>query len=424
MVGDFAEDSQATGIGGDQGNNDSPNSGAVYVFRRHGSSWTQEAYIKGSTVDAYDHFGDSVAISGDTLAVGAQAEDSQATGVGGDETDNASTNSGAVFIFRRDGTSWTQEAYVKASNTSTGDLFGTSVSISGDTLAVGARREDSGNAPDSGAVYVFQRSGMTWTQEAHLKASNPGSSDSFGVDVALFGDTLAVGAQDEGSSATGVNGEQEDDESLQSGAAYVFRRDEDAWIQEAYVKASNTDAGDQFGRRVALFDDTLVVAAHAEDSEAIGVNNDASSNSALTSGAAYVFRRNGTTWAQEAYVKASNTDGGDNFGVSLALSNNLLAVGAHGENSNATGVGGNEGDNGAPDSGAAYLFRREGTSWTQEAYLKASNTDAGDHYGFDVALSGDALAVGARDEASAATGVDGEQGDNSLPEAGAFYLYQ
>ena len=162
------------------------------------------SYLKASNTEAEDFFGWSLSVSGDLLAVGAWREDSAATGVNGDESDNTELSSGAVYVFRRVGTTWEQEAYLKASNADFGDAFGWSVSLSGTTLAVGARFEDGGstgvNGPDnedafeSSAVYVFERVAGTWLQQAYLKASNTGPGDNFGYSVSVSGDTLAVGA--------------------------------------------------------------------------------------------------------------------------------------------------------------------------------------------------------------------------------------
>ena len=166
----------------------------------------------------------------------------------------------------------------------------------------------------------------------------------------------------------------------------------------------------------------LAVGARLEDSNATGVGGNQADNSANNSGAVYLFTRSGTTWSQQAYLKASNTDIDDWFGSSVALSSDTLAVGARYEDSNATGVGGNQADNSASGSGAVYLFTRSGTTWSQQAYLKASNTQANDRFGGSVALSGDVLAVGALNEDSNATGVNGDQADNGEPNSGAAYV--
>jgi FG-GAP repeat len=403
-------------------------------------------YFKASNTRAGDSFGIALALSadGNTLAVGAFQEDSNAIGVGGNQGDNSLSNAGAVYVFVRSGGSWSQQAYLKASNTDANDSFGYSLSLSadGNTLAVGAGNEASnatgvgGNQADNsvsgaGAVYVFTRSSSNWTQQAYLKASNTGAGDHFGTSVALSadGNTLAVGSDGEASNATGVGGNQADNSLSAAGAVYVFTRGSGIWSQEAYIKASNTGAGDRFSTSVALSADgnTLAVGAERESSNATGVAGNQADNSAFRSGAAYVFTRSVGTWNQQAYIKASNTNTLDRFGNKLVLSGdgNTMAVAAWFEGSNATGVGGNEADNSAANSGAVYVFSRGAGIWSQRAYLKASNTAAADIFGSAVALSADGhtLAAAALAEASNATGVGGNQTDNSTASSGAVYVY-
>src|SRR5262245_37661890 len=169
------------------------------------------------------------------------------------------------------------------------------------------------------------------TSKAYLKASNTGNLDNFGHAVAVAGDTLVVGAPSEDSSAAGVNGNQADNSLAGAGAAYVLVRNGASWSQQAYLKASNPDATDAFGRAVAVSGDTIVVGAPFEKSNATGVNGNGADNSAFSAGAAYVFVRNGTTWTQQAYLKASNTDVGDTFGASVAVSGDTIVVGAYRE---------------------------------------------------------------------------------------------
>ena len=406
-------------------------------------------YFKASNTDVNDNFGSSVTLStdGNTMVVSALGEDSNATGINGDQTDNSfaglNLHTGAVYVFTRSGTSWSQQAYIKASNTDYGDWFGGSVSLSsdGNALAVSANGEDSnatginGDQTDNsltnaGAAYVFSRTGTTWSQQAYVKASNTRAYHWFGDELSLSsdGNTLAVGANGEDSNATGINGDQTDNSLTNAGAAYVFSRTGTTWSQQAYVKASNTEAGDSFGYRVSLSSDgnTLAVGAMKEDSNATGINGDQTDNSAANSGAAYVFTRSVTTWTQQAYVKASNTEDTDSFGDDLSLSSdgNTLAVGAPFEDSNATGINGDQTDNSAAGSGAVYVFARSGTSWSQQAYVKASITDRNDSFGTPI-LSGDGktLAVGAYNEDSSATGVNGDQSTNGSDGAGAVYVY-
>ncbi|MDX2051495.1 MAG: cadherin-like beta sandwich domain-containing protein [Polyangiaceae bacterium] len=430
-VGSWYEDSGSPGINGDQADNSVQYSGAVYVFTRSGNAWSQQAYIKASNPDVDDRFGVPVALSADggTLAVGSPLEDSNATGINGDQADNSAHDSGAVYVFTRSGSSWSQQAYVKAPIASSQAYFGAAIALSGDgsTMAVGAWLDDL-----IGAAYVFTRLGGVWGQEAKVTASNPDADDHFGLAVALSGDgnTLAVGANGEASSATGLNGDQLDNGSYFSGAVYIFSRSGSLWSQQAYLKASNTNATAEFGCSVALSADggTLAVGALGEDSDARGINGNQASTSAQDSGAVYVFARSGNSWRQEAYIKASNADTFEEFGIAIALSGDggILVVGAPSESSNAAGVNGNQTDDSIQGSGAVYLFTRLRDVWSQQAYVKASNTDAWDSFGIAVALSGDGgtLAVGAFGESSSATGVNGNQTDNSMQNSGAAYVFR
>jgi hypothetical protein len=270
-----------------------------------------------------DNFGYSVSISGDTIVVGADQEDSNATGVNGDQSNNGANDAGAAFVFVREGTTWNQQAYLKASNTDRNYFFGISVSISGDTIVVGAYQEDCNangvrnGAPMSGAAYVFVREGTTWTQQAYLKASNTGFGDLFGISVSISGDTIVVGAKAEDSNATGVNGDQNNDDVTGSGAAYVFVRNGTTWAQQAYLKASNTGEHDSFGSSVSISGDTIVVGAQFEDSNATGVNGDQKNDEAFRSGAAYVFVRHGAAWTQQAYLKEDTVLLGGEFGCAV-----------------------------------------------------------------------------------------------------------
>lgn len=431
VIGAPYEDSNATGVNGDQTNNLAVDAGAVYVFIRNGSTWTQQAYLKASNTGVNDYFGYSVAISGDTVAVGAIQEDSNATGINGNQTDNTINDSGAVYVFTRSGTDWSQQAYIKESNTGVDDSLGMAIALDGDTLAVGALESSNasgvnGNQTDdsltySGAVYVFTRSGTDWSQQAYIKASNPGQYDRFGISVSLDADTLAVGAFDESSNATGINGAQNNDLALNAGAAYIFTRSGIDWSQQAYIKASNTGPDDQFGTSVAVAGDTLVVGAPQEDSIAQGINGDQANNSFTDAGAAYVFTRSGGTWNQQAYLKASNTEmnylyTNAFFGGSVAISENKVLVGAGNEAYNTTGINGvlPQMQSVAEGSGAAYFFTRNDNLWKQQAYIKASNTYTGDHFGNSIALDGDTVVAGAPNEQSVATGINGDQTNSEL----------
>lgn len=408
------------------------------------------AYLKAFNTGENDTFGTAVALSADgtTLAVGALGESSDATGVGADEGSDEAAYAGAVYVFTRglnDGTGWSQQAYLKASNTDAHDAFGSSLTLSadGNTLAVGAPGEDSDSsgtsaaaqnsneASNAGAVYIFERSGSGWSQRQYVKASNPGQSDEFGNSLSLSadGNTLAVGALHEASDAAhGDDSDQTNDDAAGAGAVYVFVRDESGWLQQAYVKASNTGSADEFGSSVALSADgnTLAVGAAGEDSNAIGTaGGGQGNNAALNAGAAYLFVRSGGDWSQQAYVKASNTGEGDSFGKSVALSanGNTLAVGSRDEDSNAAAIELNED---AANAGAVYVFTRSGSDWSQEGYIKASNTGVNDYFGISVSITadGNTLAVGAPGESGSSMGPLGaDQTSDDAPRAGAGYVF-
>ncbi|MDH3429531.1 MAG: cadherin-like beta sandwich domain-containing protein [Gammaproteobacteria bacterium] len=411
----------------------------VDMGRNGASALAPRWFIKAADNGADDRFGARVAISDGTLAVVAGGEDSAATGVNGNSADNSADNSGAVYVFGRDAAStWTQEAYIKASNTANSDAFGHAIALSGDTLAVSAFQEDSAaagidgddsdnSAIDAGAVYIFTRdvTGI-WSQQAYLKASNTDPVDGFGVSVALDGDTLVVGASYEDALVSGVDGNQADNNGPDSGAVYVFTRDAAGlWTQQAYLKASNPDAGDRFGGAVSLSGDTLAVGAAYERSKSTGIDGNQASNSWSEAGAVYVFTRDDVgDWSQQAYLKASNTGSGDRFGDSLVLSGDTLVVGAPLEDSAARGIDGFQADNKALNSGAAYIFSRDVTgNWSQQNYLKGSNTDSQDQFGHSIALDGDLLVVGAFEDSNA-VGAGGDPSDNSAPNAGAAYLFE
>lgn len=434
VVGAPREDSAAVGVNGSQDDNSASFAGAVYVFVRDGAVWTQQAYLKASNTGVGDTFGDSVSISGDTIVVGAPWEDSEATGVNGEEEDDSARQSGAAYVFVRNGSTWSQQAYLKASNAGAGDQFGESVAVSGDSILIGAYREESsatgsnGNQADNslpfaGAAYMFERNGSSWSQSAYLKASNAGTGDCFGLSVALSGDIAVVGALNEDGSATGVNGNWNDDGATDSGAAYVFARNGPGWIQAAYLKASNTDEEDLFGYAVAVSGDTLVVGATREDSNSTGVNG-SQGNDVNDFGAAYVFVHNAGVWSQEAYLKASTINASLQFGESVAVAGDKVAIGATNESSNEGGVNGNENNTSAFHAGAVYVFERNGTTWSQEAYVKASNSDAEDQFGIALAMTEDFMVVGADEEDSSSSGVNGNQGNNgSLNDSGAAYVF-
>ena len=475
-VGAPFESGGASGVNGNQNDNSVYASGAVYVYVRQGDSWTQQAYVKASNPGQSDHFGSSVVLSrdGTTMAVAAHWEASGATGVNGNQNDNSIPQAGAVYVFTRTGATWTQQAYIKASNTGKanegtlvgdGDQFGFSLALSGDgnTLAVGAISEDSAAqqingsqtddaAQSAGAVYLYARTGSTWAQQAYVKGSNTEAGDGFGFSVGLSfdGNTLAIAAFDEDGGGRGIN-PPHNNQSQNSGALYVFTRQNATWSQQAYIKGSKGETSDGFGFATAISDDGNTIAVGSGDEACLtpGIDPPGCADDApplrganIWVGAAYVFVRNGTTWAEQTFIKAPNARPYNSFGVRLALSGdgNSLAVSAYLEDNGGRGIrppmlqqflvqdmlnGWREHRNEAEESGAVYLYTRSGTAWTAGAYVKGANTDAGDEFGSAVALNGDGrmMVVGAHSEDSAAKGINGNQADNSAADSGAAYVF-
>jgi hypothetical protein len=390
-VSAYFEASAARGIDGNQNDDSIPQAGAAYVFTRRGTAWSQQAYIKASNAGEAgadgnfgdgDQFGFSMSLSddGNTLAVGANAEDSNATGINGNQQDNSMQSAGAAYLFVRNGMTWAQQAYVKAPNTAPNVQFGYSVALSadGNTFAVSSFDEGGAsrviNGPytpgrnGTGAIYIYTRAGAAWTQQAYLKASNAENGDSLGVAVSISddGNTVAGGILDEDCLATGVNPSNACDNDIRTdtsvGAAIVFIRQGTQWAQQAFIKASNTGREDWFGSRLQISGDgnTLAIAAQLEDSVAQGINGRQDDDSAQEAGAVYFFTRAGTAWAQKYYVKSSNNEAFDEFGSSVALSRDgrTMAVGAHFESGGAKGINGNQADHSMSQSGAVYVFVR------------------------------------------------------------------
>lgn len=456
---------------------------AQYVIQvsRNEAVFRQEAYVKASNTEGAppgtdptvedefinagmgsgDAFGAAVNLTRDgrLLLVGARHEDSAATVINGDQNNNDAPGAGAAFAFQRTNTnSWTQSAYLKASNAQsrTGglnpdttprdrpDTFGINTiaaSADGGIVAVGATGEDSGvigdqadnSALDAGAVYVYFNDSSGWRQSAYVKASTPGAEDYFGGEIVLnrAGNVMVVGAVAEDSNATGINGDQNDNSMTNAGAVYAFARvAPDTWEQTAYIKASNTNSRTRFGDCLALSDDgtMLAVGSPLEASNAKGVGGDQANRDATGAGAVYIYTAQGGAWAQQVYIKASNTAANDEFGCGLAFNADatLLAVGAPLEDSAATGVNNDENSDAAPDSGAVYLFGRDGGAWSQRAYIKASNTRGADKFGQVVRLNTDGtrLLVTAPNSDGAAPGVNPAQDDVAVPDVGAAYLFQ
>ena len=346
----ISSDGNTAIVGADSEDTGGSKAGAAYIFTRSGTTWSQEAKLMASDAAAGDDFGDAVSISGDgnTVIVAADGEDTGGSGAG------------SAYIFTRSGTTWSQEAKIQASDAEAGDNFGASVSISsnGNAVIVGATHEDTVGS-NAGSAYLFTRSGTTWSQEAKVQASDAAAGDTFGVSVSISSD---------GNTAI-ASTTMQDTASFNAGAAYIFTKSGTTWSQEAKIMASDAEDSDYFGGSVSISSNgnAVIVGADGEDTGGSGA------------GSAYIFTRSGTTWSQEAKLQSSDIAAGDNFGASVSISSNgnTVIVGAIREDTVAT------------DAGAAYLFTRSGTTWTQEAKIQASDAALEDRFGNAVSISGD-----------------------------------
>ena len=324
------------------------NAEAVYVFTRSAGVWTEQQIITASDATAGDAFGTSVSVDVDTLAVG-------------------TTNAEAAYVFTRSAGVWTEQQIITASDATAGDVFGISVSVNADTLAVGTTNAE--------AAYVFTRSAGVWTEQQIITASDATAGDVFGISVSVNADTLAVGA-----SAHTSN----------TGAAYVFTRSAGVWTEQQIITASDATAGDVFGISVSVDVDTLAVGASAHTSN---------------TGAAYVFTRSAGVWTEQQIITASDAATGDAFGVSVSVDTDTLAVGT-------------------TNAEAAYVFTRSAGVWTELTIIIASNVTAGDAFGTSVSLDAGTLAVGASAEDSAAITINGDDTNNAALGAGAAYVFK
>ena len=404
-------DRLAVGAWEDDGkNNGTTNAGAVYIFKRTATTWALERKIEDGSdgftaLDGGDAFGSSVSLDGDQLAVGANQDEGKS---------NGTTDAGAVYIFQRTGTTWALER--KIEDESDGftaldaeDAFGSSVSLDGDHLAVGAHydRGKNNNTTNAGAVYIFKRTGTTWTLERKIEDGSGGftaldSLDYFGESVSLDGDRLAVGAHyDDG----------KNNQTSNSGAVYIFKRTGTTWALEKKIQNSSPvslENDDEFGRSVSLDSDRLAVGAYGDDGK---------NNGTLGAGAVYIFKRTGTTWALEMKIDDgsdgfSHLDSNDQFGGSVSIDGDRLAVGAHGDDGK---------NDSTTDAGAVYIFKRTGTTWSLEKKIEDGSDefrslDSNDRFGHyrSVSLDGNQLAVGAHND-------DGH--DNGASNAGAVYMF-
>jgi len=342
-------------------------SGSAYVFREIAGVWQQVAKLVASDAAPGDQFGASAALHGHTAIIGAYTSD-----VGGSDR-------GAAYVFREIAGVWQQVAKLTAADGEDGDFFGWSVAVDGATAIIGARWDDDHGA-NSGSAYIFREIGGSWQQVAKLTAADAESDDRFGISVAISGNTVLVGASWGDDACPSVP-------DCNSGSAYVFREIDGTWQQIAKLGAADAAHGDLFGVSSALSGDTAVIGASTDD------------DGGQSSGSAYVFRESEGLWQQVAKLTASDAAPFDFFGASVSVSDDMIVVGAYGD------------DDGGNSSGSAYLFKKVGARWQQLAKLTATDAAAEDRFSYSVSVSGDTVAVGAY------------LNDESAANAGAAYIF-
>jgi hypothetical protein len=322
--------------------------GSAYVFVRSGTTWVLQQKLTAADGAASDQFGWSVAVSGSTIVVGSPGDDI-----------NANADQGSAYVFVRSGTTWALQRKLMQADGAAVDNFGWGVALNGNTAVVSAFRDDEGVQQDNGSAYVFVRSGTTWTQQAKLLAEDRSSASQFGYSVGVSGDFVIVGARFEGVGLL----------SSDRGAAYIFARSGTVWKQQSKLVAADRGPGDHFGYSVAIDGDTAVVGSRFDD---VGLNID--------QGSAYVFTRTDTSWRQRAKLTASDGAPHDEFGVSVAISDDIIVVGA---------------SQNAGRNGKAYFFGLNGSTWVQQPTLFATDGAPGDFFGSSVAISAGTAVVGA-----------------------------
>jgi len=344
------------------------NSGIAYLIRWNGSAWVQEQKLRpasGAGLSGYDGFGISVAVAGDVVVVGA------------DQDDDEGSQSGSAYVFRWNGTDWPQEQKLLASDGSTNDHFGISVAAYDDRIIVGASLND-GGGPQRGAAYVFRWNPGApgfWEQEQKLQASDAANLDEFGNAVSIFGDVVVVGAH------------WDADNDPLSGSAYVFRWNGSIWEEEQKLIAPGGTTEDEFGISVSVSGDVAVVGAFQDDA------------SGSNSGSAYVFRWNGSSWMHQQELVPLDGAAHDWFGMSVAVSEDTIVVGA---------------PNGSGNSiffGSAYVFNWNGSSWFEAYKLLASDGAYGDTSGSSVAVFDDIVLWGA------------DHDDDNGVDSGSVYVF-
>ena len=392
MVGDWygssvALDGDTLVVGSYKDDDKGSNSGSVHVYVRSGTTWSVQQKLVADDGAEFDGFGRAVALSGETLVVGAY----------GDE------DKGSVYVFVRSDTSWSKQQKITASDGAIGAYFGYSVALAVDTLVVGAEG-DFVKGSFSGSVYVYVRSSSSWSLQQKITADDGLEDDYFGSSVAISGETLVVGAY----------GDDHGDNNMCSrcGSAYVYVRSSTSWSEQQKLVADdgflpNTltpkpgKIGEEFGISVAISGETLVVGAHGNTYLNDFYNGDAS-------GSVYVYVRSGTSWFEQQEISSSASY--EYFGISVALSSDNMVVGVEkgwvyedydlldydcDEVKKKTYPPCYKWDPEWHLLRGVYVYVRSGTSWSVQQEIVPSDGAAFEYFGSSVALSGKTFVVGA-----------------------------
>lgn len=347
-------------IGAPQDDDVNFDSGAAYIFKNEGGTWTEQQKLTASDGSVADNLGRSVAVSGETTIIGAKA---------------------AAYIFKRQGGIWAEQAKLTAADALDNYAFGLSVAISGDYAAVGNYYDDD-NGIGAGAVYIYKQEGGVWTGPVKLTPSDAVESARFGRAVAASGNYLVVGAPQD---------QTNNNKKLMPGSAYVFKLENGTWIEQAKLTASDGKHQDHFGYSVAVSGDFAVIGAPKDTDHGPG------------SGSVYIFKLNAGVWTEQTKLTAPDGEYFDGFGYDVGISGDYTVVGAPGDDDNGLG------------SGSVYVYEQAGGEWKAHGRLTGSDNKAQDDFGGSVSVSGNTAVAGADGKANDATGGGG---------AGAAYLYE
>ncbi|WP_240657355.1 FG-GAP repeat protein [Pseudoalteromonas rubra] len=315
--------------------------GVGYVYVLGDKGWQQQAKLIASPLFADDTLGGKVVLNNHIAMLG------------GMRRDDKGEDAGAVVAFERYADKWTQTQIFTAPDAKPGDAFGQSLALTDTTLVIGAPRNDT-KANDAGAAYIFHRTGDSWRYHSKIMASDGAAGDLFGIDVAIDGNTIVVGA------------DLHDKTAENAGAVYVYVLEDNQWQQQAKLMASDAGKTDIFGVRVAISGDTALISARRDDVEHLGVD----------AGSAYIFERTGTRWTQAQKLTSPDGSADDRFGRGVALSGDIAIISAM--NHDAQGK----------DTGALYVYKKHPDGWRYSSKVIAKNAQPGDQFGWNVGLSG------------------------------------